>query len=343
MNPGATSAVRLIVFDWDGTLVDSTGAISGAMQRAAADLGLEVPNDRLASHVIGLGVEDALRLAVPDLRMDQRPRFMERYRQHFIAIGSSVCAFPGVESLLSDLRASGTLLAVATGKSRLGLERAFEQTGWRRHFDASRCADEGEPKPHPWMLADLLDELSVAPHEAVMVGDTSHDLQMARAAGCPAIAVSYGAHPRDHLDAQRPLALVDDVPGLRCALFGLLGQGGASRLRVCQSSALVDGGDGVRFDLPPEPGGSEGPLPAFAIRFQGQPYAYVNQCAHVAVELDWQPGRFFDETRRYLICATHGATYRAEDGVCVAGPCRGRSLRRLECEERDGYVWARPV
>lgn len=233
MNP-TSSRPRLIVFDWDGTLVDTTAAISGSMQRAAADLALAVPDDRLAAHVIGLGLDDALRLAVPDLQPEQRPQFFERYRQHYFARASELVPFGGAAELLAELRQAGVMLAVATGKSRVGLERALDELGWRPLFDSTRCADEGEPKPHPWMLHDLFDELSVEPQDVMMVGDTSHDLQMARAAGCPAIAVSYGAHPRDHLLAHRPVALVDEVSELRAALLRLLqcdpgmptGQGG---------------------------------------------------------------------------------------------------------------------
>jgi len=217
-----SAQTRLIVFDWDGTLVDTTAAISGAMQCAAADLGLEVPDDRLASHVIGLGMDDALRLAVPALQAHQRPAFFERYRQHYFARATELVTFPGAAELLSDLRQMGVMLAVATGKSRVGLERALEQLGWRRLFEATRCADEGEPKPHPWMLEDLFDELSVHPREAVMIGDTSHDLRMAEAAGCRAVAVSYGAHPKEHLLAHQPFALVNEVAGLRAVLQELV-------------------------------------------------------------------------------------------------------------------------
>ncbi len=212
-------APRLLVFDWDGTLVDTTRAIARAMQRAAADLGLEVPDDRRASHVIGLGLSDALRLAVPGLTRQRFPEYVERYRHHYLASGTEPGAFAGVSEMLSELQALDVPLAVATGKSRIGLERSLEQTGWRGRFVATRCADEGEPKPHPWMLNDLFEELAVAPDEAVMIGDTTHDLQMAEAAGCPAVAVSYGAHPRETLQTCSPLALVDHVTDLRAVLL----------------------------------------------------------------------------------------------------------------------------
>ncbi|MEN9773555.1 MAG: hypothetical protein RL322_625 [Pseudomonadota bacterium] len=220
-------APRLLVFDWDGTLVDSTRAISRAMQYAAKDLDLEVPSDRQASHVIGLGLHEALRLAVPGLKPAQLPDFIERYRHHYLARDAGLAPFEGIDPLLVELRQCGVMLAVATGKSRVGLERAFDQMQWRSYFDASRCADEGEPKPHPWMLRDLCDELEVLAEHVVMVGDTTHDLSMARAAGCRAIAVTYGAHPRDVLLQEPSEAMVDHVPALRQALMNCLGRSDA--------------------------------------------------------------------------------------------------------------------
>jgi phosphoglycolate phosphatase len=127
--------------------------------------------------------------------------------------------FDGIVDLLDALAAAGVDIAVATGKSRVGLNRALDQMGWRGRFAATRCADEGEPKPHPWMLLDLGDELGVSPQSMLMVGDTTHDLGMARAAGAHAIGVSYGAHPRDQLLTEPALAIVDDVAGLKAALL----------------------------------------------------------------------------------------------------------------------------
>lgn len=215
-------APRLLVFDWDGTLVDTTRAIARSMQRAAADLGLEVPDDRRASHVIGLGLSDALRLAVPGLTRERFPDYVERYRHHYLASGTEPGAFDGVDELLTELQALDIALAVATGKSRIGLERSLEQTGWRGRFVATRCADEGEPKPHPWMLNDLFEELAVEPSEAVMVGDTTHDLQMAQSAGCHAVAVSYGAHPGKRSRVARPSlwsTMCQDCDRFCCSAF----------------------------------------------------------------------------------------------------------------------------
>lgn len=219
-----TAAVlKVVVFDWDGTLVDSTRAIVIAMQNAAADLGLPVPTSAQASHVIGLGLHDALQIAVPALTPASLPAYVERYRVHYMSRDAQLGAFEGIESMLDALSQAGIALAVATGKSRQGLNRALDQFDWRRRFVATRCADEGEPKPHPWMLQDLALELDIAPSEMLMIGDTTHDLGMARAAGASAIGVTYGAHERVQLLREPSLILVDDVPALRSALFTRFG------------------------------------------------------------------------------------------------------------------------
>ncbi len=205
----------LIVFDWDGTLIDSAATIVECIQAAARDLGLPVPTVEQASHVIGLGLRDALRLAAPDLRPDQTMAFVDRYRAHFLAREDDMRLFEGIEPLLTALRARGHRLAIATGKSRRGLDRALAASRLGELFVASRCADETQPKPHPAMLHELLDELEVAASAALMIGDTSHDLTMARDAKVDAVAVTYGAHPAAALRACAPLACVDSVAGLR--------------------------------------------------------------------------------------------------------------------------------
>lgn len=212
---GLHGGFDLVVFDWDGTLIDSTHAIADAIQASAADLGLPVPTRERASHVIGLGLFEAIHYAVPELGREQMPAFVERYRRHFLRADEHLRAFEGIESLLSELAQAGTLLAVATGKSRAGLNRALLQTGWARHFVTTRCADEGVPKPDPWMLLDILEELGVEAGRAVMIGDTSHDLRMARAAGATSVAVTYGAHPVEELRACTPAACLDSVAQLR--------------------------------------------------------------------------------------------------------------------------------
>lgn len=201
----------LIVFDWDGTLIDSAGPIVECIQQAARALGLEVPPEARARHVIGLGLRDSLRLAVPDLPPERTMEFVDCYRAEFLAREDRMRLFPGVEAMLGALRERGHRLAVATGKSRRGLERALDASGLRPYFDASRCADESIPKPDPAMLHELLQELGAPPAHALMIGDTSHDLEMAAAAGVDAVAVCYGAHAADGLRALGPRACIADV------------------------------------------------------------------------------------------------------------------------------------
>jgi phosphoglycolate phosphatase len=205
---------RLVVFDWDGTIIDSHASIVECMQEASREMDLPVPERDRASHVIGLGLHDAMRIVAPDLAQYRYPEFIERYRRHFLAREDSMELFPGMRSLLEELRKS-RLLAIATGKSRRGLDRALEASGMQAYFSASRCADETHPKPHPAMLLEVMAELEVAPDAALMIGDTSHDLEMARAAGVDAIAVTYGAHPESGLRACEPRACVSSVLELR--------------------------------------------------------------------------------------------------------------------------------
>jgi phosphoglycolate phosphatase len=209
---------QLVVFDWDGTLMDSTAGIAESIREAARDLGLPVPARAAASHVIGLGLHDSLRSAVPSLPERRYAEFVEAYRRHFAVEQQSMALFPGVRELLDDLRASGRILAVATGKSRRGLDQALAATELAPYFAASRCADETTPKPDPAMLLELLQELEAPPGGALMVGDTSHDLEMARCAGVDAVAVSYGAHASDALLALAPRACVASVAELRAWL-----------------------------------------------------------------------------------------------------------------------------
>ena len=204
----------LIVFDWDGTLLDSAGAIARAIQASCRDLGLAVPSDAQARHVIGLGLEDAMRHAAPDMPPERTPEMVERYRHHYLSGDHELVLFDGIPALLDQLKAAGYALAVATGKSRLGLNRAFEHSGLGPLFQASRCADECHSKPHPQMLDELMEEFGVLPERTLMIGDTSHDLLMASNAGVDGLAVTYGAHPHDHLLEHKPLACLHTVQEL---------------------------------------------------------------------------------------------------------------------------------
>ena len=204
----------LVVFDWDGTVIDSTATIARSIMAAAGDLGLRVPDFEQASHVIGLGLRDALMRAVPDLTSERINEFSARYRYHYFAAEDTLQLFAGTREFLHALRDSGARLAIATGKNTPGLMRALEATGLGSLFDATRCADQTHPKPHPAMLLELSDELDVSTDRMLMIGDTTHDLQMANAARVSAVGVTYGAHPRDQLAALRPLALVDSMAQL---------------------------------------------------------------------------------------------------------------------------------
>ena len=205
----------VIVFDWDGTLMDSTHSIVSAIQGACRDLELNVPTAAEAAWVIGLSLEPALRRAVPDLTKSLEPVFLERYRHHYLSRDTQLKLFDGVPEMLTELQAAGARLAVATGKSRVGLNRALTATSLHAAFEATRTADETFGKPHPGMLFELMDEMVVEPHRVVMVGDTSHDLQMAANAGVHGLGVSYGAHPADELRTCPHHAIVPDVSSLK--------------------------------------------------------------------------------------------------------------------------------
>ena len=205
----------MIVFDWDGTLFDSAAVIADCIQQAARDMALPVPDRETASHVIGLGLNDSLRHAMPTLPPERYQEFLGLYRGYFLEREESLSLFPGVPELLAELRQRGHQLAVATGKPRRGLERAFEASGIGSLFAASRCGDETRSKPDPMMLLELMRELRLGAADLLMIGDTSHDLGMARSAGVDAVAVCYGAHPMKSLSAWQPRACVGSVKELR--------------------------------------------------------------------------------------------------------------------------------
>ena len=209
-----TTKFDLIVFDWDGTLMDSAASIVHAIQSACRDLGLPAPDDARARHVIGLGLIEALQYAVPDLPRENYPELSERYRHHYFARFDDLVLFPGVADLLAWLAGQGRLLAVATGKSRKGLDHALERSGLGPVFRATRCADECFSKPHPQMLEELMLELAVPPGKTLMIGDTTHDLRMAESAGVAGVGVGFGAHPPEALRAESPLAVVETPEAL---------------------------------------------------------------------------------------------------------------------------------
>jgi phosphoglycolate phosphatase len=204
----------LIVFDWDGTLMDSTAHIAHSIQAACRDLGLPTPSDEAARYVIGLGLRDALQIAAPDLDPADYPRLAERCRVHYFTKDQRTELFPGVRAMLEELRDTGYLLAVATGKGRVGLNRALDQAKLTSLFDGTRCADETFSKPHPAMLQELTRELGQDLARTVMIGDTTHDLQMAANAGAAGIGVGYGAHAAAALAALEPRFVAADIEAL---------------------------------------------------------------------------------------------------------------------------------
>lgn len=206
---------RLLAFDWDGTLADSTVLITRAIQQACRDVGLTIPDDGTARHVIGLGQYDAIRHVAPLLDPKRHVGFSERFRVHYLAGEVAIPLFDGVREMLEELDDRGFLLSIATGKTRAGLARALAQHGIAHRFVASRCADEGFPKPNPDMLLALMERLGVEPAQTLMIGDTSHDLELARNAGASAVAVAYGAHSSEALERLSPVATVNSVSELR--------------------------------------------------------------------------------------------------------------------------------
>ena len=195
----------LIAFDWDGTLFDSTALIVRSLQQACRDIGAPVPDAARAAYVIGLGLRDALEYAVPGLPSERYSELAASYRRHYLGSQHELALFAGTIEMLRALKARQHLLAVATGKNRRGLDDVLTMTELRGLFDASRTADETVSKPDPLMLQELMAELSTAPERTLMVGDTTHDLQLAVNAGVACVGVSFGAHDHESFEPFSPL------------------------------------------------------------------------------------------------------------------------------------------
>jgi len=209
---------RLLVFDWDGTIADSTALIVSSLRAACADLALPIPDEADVRHVIGLGLVDAVRHVAPSLSRERYAELSAAYRARYLAQDDEIVLFDGVREMLGELERAGHLLAVATGKSRAGLARALEQQGVAGRFVATRCADEGFPKPHPDMLLALMDRTGVGAGETLMIGDTTHDLELARNAGVAALALTHGAHTSTALARCAPLATLGSIAELHAWL-----------------------------------------------------------------------------------------------------------------------------
>lgn len=211
-----------VIFDWDGTLMDSTFSIVESIQLASADVGLPVPSTMQASWIIGLSLESGLYKAVPELTADLMPAFIERYRHHFFQRDKSIKMFDGAVPMLAELRQRTIPISVATGKSRAGLDRVLRAVELVGYFNTTRCADETQSKPDPQMLHEIMWELDLEPDRVLMVGDTTHDIHMAHNAGMDSLAVTYGAHDVPTLEKSEPTVIVESVPEMREWIFGRL-------------------------------------------------------------------------------------------------------------------------
>lgn len=210
---------KAVVFDWDGTLMDSTGHIVKSIKLACADMGMPQPSDEQASWVIGMSLQAALYKLVPDLRADNVDAFIARYRHHFMYLQHEINLFQGQLQLLHDLNQKGIVLAVATGKSRRGLDLFLDRLSLRNMFQSTKTVDEARGKPDPDMLEQIIYELDLNPVNVLMVGDTSHDVLMAQNAGIDSLAVAYGAHSKDDLIASQPSMILDTVPQMQSWLL----------------------------------------------------------------------------------------------------------------------------
>lgn len=219
MNTSRPRRFDLIAFDWDGTLYDSTAIIVRCIQEAVRDVGGTVPSDQAAAWVIGMSLSQALAHAAPDVPPARHAELGNRYRYHYLKHQDDLSLFDGVMPMLQALRERGHLLAVATGKSRRGLDELLHTDALRGVFDASRTADETAGKPHPLMLQELMAEFGVPPERTLMIGDTTHDLQMALNAGCASVGVSYGAHEPASFEPLNPLFVAHDLRELREGLL----------------------------------------------------------------------------------------------------------------------------
>ncbi|WP_372660476.1 HAD family hydrolase [Hydrogenophaga sp.] len=204
----------LIAFDWDGTLFDSTALITRCIQWSVRDVGGTVPSDEAASYVIGMGLAQALAHAAPDVPTEKHGLLNERFRHYYLARQHDIVLFQGVLPLLAELKSRQHLLTVATGKNRQGLNEALKAVELQGVFDGSRTADETAGKPHPRMLHELMREFGTVPERTLMIGDTTHDLQMALNAGCASVGVSYGAHEPAAFHALQPRHIAHSVRDL---------------------------------------------------------------------------------------------------------------------------------
>jgi len=200
----------LIIFDWDGTLMNSESKIVNCFRKAAEDVEIVYPGDEAVRNIIGLGLKEALAVLMPEYSDSTQQQVVDRYREHFLHLDETAMPlFEGVEEGLRQLQRDNYSLAIATGKARIGLDQVLEQTQLGEHFVISRCADEAKSKPSPRMVLDILSETGVSSDRAIVVGDTTYDIEMAHRANTDALAVCYGVHQREKLTAQKPKDCVE--------------------------------------------------------------------------------------------------------------------------------------
>lgn len=206
------SPYKLIIFDWDGTLMDSVSKIVACMQAASRDASVSVPSVAAVKNIIGLGLSEAIYELHPNIPNKYLTLIEDRYRHHFVHQDDTESPlFPGVADVLKKLSVQGYTLSVATGKSRRGLDRVLHELDMHDLFAISRCADETDPKPHPAMVNEILKETGIRPNQALVVGDTEYDMAMAQSAHVDRIAVSYGAHSVERLKSYNPVLMIDGI------------------------------------------------------------------------------------------------------------------------------------
>ncbi len=224
--------IKLLVFDWDGTLMDSEVQIVTCMQAAIADLSLEPRSADQVKNIIGLGLHEAVTALYPQADDSLVVAMADRYRDHWLAGYQQSPLFPGVEETLQFLKGEGFQLAVATGKGRRGLDKVLSETGLTALFDATRCSDETRSKPHPLMLEQIMSELRIAPEQTLMIGDTEYDMEMACNAQAHPVAVSYGVHEWERLQRHAPLTCLDRITELSDWLAEIADQPNTTRKHV---------------------------------------------------------------------------------------------------------------
>ncbi|VAW87239.1 Similar to phosphoglycolate phosphatase, clustered with ribosomal large subunit pseudouridine synthase C [hydrothermal vent metagenome] len=215
MMQAKTKKFKLLIFDWDGTLIDSEARIIESMQIASTQAGLTPAGDNDIRNIIGLELNQAIKQLYSDITDESIEKIANDYREHYMYQSKvPTPRFNGVLETLDLLKNKGYQMAVATGKGRQGLDRAMEEANLQSYFTITRCANETRSKPHPLMLEEILDELKLKPADAVMIGDTSYDMSMAQTANMAAVAVSYGVQKKDKLMQHNPLACIDNITTL---------------------------------------------------------------------------------------------------------------------------------